>query len=41
MKKCWRCLLAASMLLGITACGVKGPLYFPQTEQPTASQTSK
>ncbi|TNH03263.1 hypothetical protein FHQ26_04290 [Testudinibacter sp. TR-2022] len=41
MKKCWRYLLAASMLLVITACGVKGPLYFPQETQPTTDSTSE
>ncbi|MGR3806790.1 LPS translocon maturation chaperone LptM [Pasteurella testudinis] len=41
MKKWLNGLLAAVMLLGLTACGVKGPLYFPQETQPTTDSTSE
>ncbi|WP_084589831.1 LPS translocon maturation chaperone LptM [Chelonobacter oris] len=30
--------LAVIMILSATACGVKGPLYFPQ-EEPTQTET--
>ena len=33
MKKALSGLLALSMLLALTSCGVKGPLYFPQEQQ--------
>lgn len=29
--------LAVIMVLSVTACGVKGPLYFPQDQQPVAT----
>lgn len=36
MKKLMLVLTIA--LFGLTACGVKGPLYFPETEQQTQTQ---
>lgn len=37
MKKLILFALAAG--LGLSACGVKGPLYFPEQEPPKAEQT--
>ncbi|QFI53266.1 LPS translocon maturation chaperone LptM [Aeromonas simiae] len=33
-------LVAALFCLGLTACGLKGPLYMPPVEQPKAEQPS-
>ncbi|MGV6988046.1 LPS translocon maturation chaperone LptM [Testudinibacter sp. P80/BLE/0925] len=38
MKKYLACLLTTAMLLGLSACGVKGPLYFP-AEKPAETQS--
>ncbi|MFM5465121.1 lipoprotein [Aeromonas simiae] len=32
--------MAALLCLGLTACGLKGPLYMPPVEQPKAEQPS-
>ncbi|MGL4714523.1 MAG: LPS translocon maturation chaperone LptM [Aeromonas sp.] len=34
-----KCLLAALLSLGLAACGLKGPLYMPPTEQPQSQST--
>ncbi|MGR6980350.1 LPS translocon maturation chaperone LptM [Testudinibacter sp. P27/CKL/0425] len=39
MKKYLACLLAGAMLLGLSACGVKGPLYFPEQQKPQQTET--
>ncbi|PLR34304.1 hypothetical protein CYR55_15390 [Chimaeribacter californicus] len=37
MKKQLRWALAAVTLLGLSGCGLKGPLYFPPAEKPKAA----
>ena len=33
-----KCLFAASLSLGLAACGLTGPLYMPPAEQPAATE---
>lgn len=39
MKKKMICALSAVMLLTLTGCGLKGPLYFPP-EEPAAAKNA-
>ncbi|WP_076576586.1 lipoprotein [Aeromonas sp. RU39B] len=34
-------LVAMFLCLGLTACGLKGPLYMPPPEQPTAQPSAQ
>lgn len=36
-----KCLLAASLSLGLAACGLTGPLYMPPAEQPVSTEQPK
>ncbi|WP_324038121.1 LPS translocon maturation chaperone LptM [Aeromonas caviae] len=33
-----KCLFAASLSLGLAACGLTGPLYMPPAEQPAPAE---
>lgn len=33
-----KCLFAASLSLGLAACGLTGPLYMPPAEQPVSTE---
>jgi len=37
MKTILRCSLATLVLIGLSGCGLKGPLYFPPAEKPAGS----
>ena len=38
MKKFISLLILTALCASVTACGVKGPLYFPEQEQPKQEQ---
>ncbi|MFZ4834901.1 LPS translocon maturation chaperone LptM [Rouxiella sp. Mn2063] len=37
MKTILRCSLATLVLIGLSGCGLKGPLYFPPAEKPAGN----
>ncbi|MGL6301049.1 LPS translocon maturation chaperone LptM [Aeromonas caviae] len=36
-----KCLFAASLSLGLAACGLTGPLYMPPAEQPAPTEQTQ
>ncbi len=36
-----KCLFAASLSLGLAACGLTGPLYMPPAEQPAPAEKTQ
>ena len=36
-----KCLFAASLSLGLAACGLTGPLYMPPAEQPVPAEQTQ
>lgn len=36
-----KCLFAASLSLGLSACGLTGPLYMPPAEQPAPAEQTQ
>ncbi|MDX7710009.1 MULTISPECIES: LPS translocon maturation chaperone LptM [Aeromonas] len=36
-----KCLFAASLSLGLAACGLTGPLYMPPAEQPAPAEQTQ
>ncbi|CFQ66357.1 putative lipoprotein [Yersinia frederiksenii] len=38
-KLCW--LLTAMMVLALSGCGLKGPLYFPPSDKPKVETTKQ